>query len=408
MSTKATVGDNVPLGPLAPLSPARGRRFTRADEQERLERLFEAMDQHHPQAIEVAIEMIRSEIPFYRDYPVDELREILTTHYRLAVAARKEWRGPTAEELQELAALAEMQARRGVPLDVMFQRSRLSVSQELGRFDEMATRFGVDAASRLEFVRAFWGWHDTIMACAANAHRAVELERARHDQEHRAAFVRTLLFGSLPSDELRMRGPAFGLALGDAYIPFRARTDDEDSASRLLAAIEKASSGNGHPAVAAVLNGDVAGVVSRRPPPQREATIALGPPTSLDSLEPAFRVASRALDTAVAFGVKGVVSFDDLSLRPAVLGESHLGDRLVERYIKPLLELGNFGETLEHTVREYLALGMRVEDTARALFVHPNTLRHRLERFEELTGADLRNTQDLVEVWWALERRLIT
>jgi DNA-binding PucR family transcriptional regulator len=37
--------------------------------------------------------------------------------------------------------------------------------------------------------------------------------------------------------------------------------------------------------------------------------------------------------------------------------------------------------------------------------VHPNTLRHRLRRFDESTGADLRRPADLVELWWALERR---
>ena len=34
-----------------------------------------------------------------------------------------------------------------------------------------------------------------------------------------------------------------------------------------------------------------------------------------------------------------------------------------------------------------------------------NTLRHRLRRFEEATGATLRDPRDLVELWWALERR---
>jgi DNA-binding PucR family transcriptional regulator len=36
------------------------------------------------------------------------------------------------------------------------------------------------------------------------------------------------------------------------------------------------------------------------------------------------------------------------------------------------------------------------------LFVHPNTLRHRLTRFEETTGANLRNVEQLAEVWWAM------
>ena len=89
------------------------------------------------------------------------------------------------------------------------------------------------------------------------------------------------------------------------------------------------------------------------------------------------------------------------------MAEAHLGERLVGRYIDPLQELGAFGGTLEATVREYLDKGMRIDEAAKALFVHPNTLRHRLDRFQQLTGADLRNAQDLVEVWWALERRAL-
>jgi DNA-binding PucR family transcriptional regulator len=37
--------------------------------------------------------------------------------------------------------------------------------------------------------------------------------------------------------------------------------------------------------------------------------------------------------------------------------------------------------------------------------MHANTLRHRLRRFEEATGANLRSPADLAELWWALERR---
>jgi DNA-binding PucR family transcriptional regulator len=51
---------------------------------------------------------------------------------------------------------------------------------------------------------------------------------------------------------------------------------------------------------------------------------------------------------------------------------------------------------------------MRIEESARALIVHPNTLRHRLDRFQQVTDADLRRTEDVVQVWWALERRRIS
>jgi DNA-binding PucR family transcriptional regulator len=56
------------------------------------------------------------------------------------------------------------------------------------------------------------------------------------------------------------------------------------------------------------------------------------------------------------------------------------------------------------TLRAFFEHDLHVEDTARALHVHPNTLHNRLRRYEEATGASLRRQADLVEMWWALER----
>jgi DNA-binding PucR family transcriptional regulator len=38
------------------------------------------------------------------------------------------------------------------------------------------------------------------------------------------------------------------------------------------------------------------------------------------------------------------------------------------------------------------------------MFLHVNTVRYRLRRFEELTGTSLRRVEDLVQIWWALRR----
>jgi DNA-binding PucR family transcriptional regulator len=51
-----------------------------------------------------------------------------------------------------------------------------------------------------------------------------------------------------------------------------------------------------------------------------------------------------------------------------------------------------------------VAAMMRVEATAKAMFVHANTLRYRLKRFEELTRCDLKDPDRRMEVWWALEK----
>ncbi len=60
------------------------------------------------------------------------------------------------------------------------------------------------------------------------------------------------------------------------------------------------------------------------------------------------------------------------------------------------------------TVERYLANDRNVELTAKDLDVHPNTVRQRLDRFGEATGRSLRETETVVEVWWALQRRRLS
>ena len=57
---------------------------------------------------------------------------------------------------------------------------------------------------------------------------------------------------------------------------------------------------------------------------------------------------------------------------------------------------------LEDTLRTFLDLGGRFNESAAALHVHVNTLRNRLARIEELTGRDLSATDDRVDLDLAL------
>ncbi len=60
-------------------------------------------------------------------------------------------------------------------------------------------------------------------------------------------------------------------------------------------------------------------------------------------------------------------------------------------------------------MRHYLSLGMRADLAAERLFVHHNTVRYRLRRYEELTGTNLRDPDRALQAWWALQRhRLAT
>jgi PucR family transcriptional regulator, purine catabolism regulatory protein len=54
------------------------------------------------------------------------------------------------------------------------------------------------------------------------------------------------------------------------------------------------------------------------------------------------------------------------------------------------------------SVRVWLERDRHTERAARALHVHPNTLRYRVQRFEEISGRGLSSTASLAEVWLAL------
>jgi purine catabolism regulator len=62
----------------------------------------------------------------------------------------------------------------------------------------------------------------------------------------------------------------------------------------------------------------------------------------------------------------------------------------------------NHRAELEHTLRTFLDLGGRFNESAAALHVHVNTLRNRLGRIEELTSRDLSATDDRVDLYLAL------
>jgi PucR C-terminal helix-turn-helix domain/GGDEF-like domain len=82
-------------------------------------------------------------------------------------------------------------------------------------------------------------------------------------------------------------------------------------------------------------------------------------------------------------GAPRPVAADDLLPERALRGDTAAHRRLVESIVIPLETAG--GELL-HTLAAYLEGGGALEACARALFVHPNTVRYRLRRVCDLTG----------------------
>ncbi len=348
---------------------------------------------------------MRAELPSYANLDPNALRPGVMTIVRLSLTAFHERRSATRADLEEAGRAGENRASVGVPVDEMLRAFRIGAQEVWAHQHEHGRREGLDEATMLEIAQAAWEWTDLAMAHAAKTHRRVELELASHDLEQRANLLRSILFGSVGAAELQLQAVAYGLVLDRAYHPFRARVSGDASMHELERAILSSGMVEARAILVGVVDGDLAGVLPRRPAIRCGGVVGVGPPAKLIELEPAFQLASSALEVASSFGLQGVFDLDELALHAAIFHEHYVGDRLVERYAEPLDRLGAFGRTIEATLEAFFRHGMRIEPTARSLFVHPNTLRNRLRRFEAITGADLGRTEDLFRVWWALERR---
>jgi PucR C-terminal helix-turn-helix domain len=359
------------------------------------------LDAERETLADTIVERIRDAIPSFRRLPRATLRRAVTDTLNRELAALREVRAPSPLELEGSAAIGRERAEQGLTLDAALHAHRVAVGVVWARFGELARERGADVGCVLAFSETLWRWADAVMDVVAAAHRAVEIERAREEQQRRDAFVLAVLTGSVGADELRRDSAAHGLDPERAYLPFRARAHGSQQELSHRASLAIA----GEAGLFTGLDGDVIGLASRRPVPVAGVTVGVGAAAGLDGLPAAFAHAGRALQTALAFRLEGVFSLADLSIRPAVLVDQALGDAFVSRYLEPLGSLGRHGPEVEATLRAWFDHGMRIDETARSMYVHPNTLRHRLRRFEEATAADLRRASDVIELWWALERR---
>jgi len=113
------------------------------------------------------------------------------------------------------------------------------------------------------------------------------------------------------------------------------------------------------------------------------------PSRRIEDLRRAFREAEAAAEVGPLLLGVPVASFEDLGPYRYVLAQ----DAGRDRYREPLERLADYDRRrrsrLLETLEAYLDRRGNAVTTARALYIHPNTLRQRLERIERLTGLAL-------------------
>ena len=382
------------------------RRALRGPDLERVQLIDEAVAQRERLSDALAARLV-TEIEAYRSLTGDELVPVMRRNIEFVLRMVRDRRTDlTLEEREWFGEAGAERSAQGLPVADTLRGWRLGTETIWEYMAECGRSRGVSDAILIELMRDIQRAIDPAIVAFVTGHHRAELERIRDEDHVRGELVHRLLRGLLGGSELREQCAVWGLDPDRHYVTFRARPTARASPRELERLLGLAPvKGQRRQGLAAVIDGDLAGFAERVRHRDVPTHVGVGPPAPLDRLEPSFRLATRAFATAGAFALTGVFDLDALGLRAAVVADPEVGDRLVRRYVDPIRSgAARSAEALLEAIERYLACGLRAEAAAAELNVHPNTLRYRLSRFEQLTGADLHDIAVVAEVWWALQR----
>jgi len=374
---------------------------TNDDSQERWESFLAALIADRDLLTKRIRENIRTQLPAYRLVSDRELDWGFRIDLESTLISARA--GPEAVSDADFAGLTpvgEARARQGIAIEAVLLAWRIGVQVVINRATEIGPELDISPAEMLRFVQALIAASDRAMAVIASAHRGAELELVAREHERRAAVVREALLGTISPVVVRAHAEACGIDPAYEYVAVRAEAnpDERTQRERQLGFQSTVAPRDG---LGAIIDDDLAGFLRHPPVGEIPFAVGIGPPRPVERLPESFELATRALTTMRAFGLVGVRDLDSLGALPAIVADRAVGDALVRRYLEPLAASQ---AEIAASLRVLFECDMHVERAAEQLFVHPNTLRYRIGRFEEMTGANLRNTTSALEVWWALQR----
>jgi PucR C-terminal helix-turn-helix domain/GGDEF-like domain len=308
-------------------------------------------------------------------------------------------------------------ALSGVPLPAVMTAYRIGFRFMWEETLAAARAAGIPTESILDATARVFLAQDTFTQAMASAYRQQLTAQILEQEEERSALVEALLSRRITdtqslweaADLLRLptSGPYVVVAaelpaigkLGLPAIENKLSVRDIRSAWRLLPDLQ-------------------VGIVHLRDSPTQEtlgtlvevlrraaiARVGISPPFhELAETSDALRFARLAV-TGKPSGESLIAVFDDTPLAVAAVSAPEVMAKIRSSVLGRLNELPAEERTiLLDTFQAWLQAGGSANDTAAKIFCHPNTVRHRLHRIEELTGRSLSRPKDIAELCLAFE-----
>ena len=340
---------------------------------------------------------IHGQLKSYAHIDAEALGSAVERNLRTALAALRESRVPDPGELSDAAQTARERYIAEIPVEEIVRGFRISFALIHERFVDLAVSRGLSAEVSVTGVRILWGVADSFTTRIITEYHDLEIDSAFQDAQRRVATIRSLLAGEIPRD-----ASLHSLEPSTAYAAIRCDVPSGTNAEQMRRHLQESGSRPGARAHVVTDGASCFGVVTQRPD-DPGAAVGLGPFGTLAELPVSDRTAKDALHLAHRLQRRGVQSVEDLGWRLAAASRPDVWAHYSDVFLTPVTSAGAFGEEILLAVRTWLETGQSIPRAAETLVVHPNTIRYRLRRYEELTGADISDPEDLLGARYALE-----
>ncbi|MEU1618448.1 helix-turn-helix domain-containing protein [Streptomyces sp. NPDC005722] len=334
-------------------------------------------------------------------------------HVTAIVAAAGPWLGTFGRvDGQDFAAallLGTDRAEQGVPITSVLHGVQAALTRTVEIAVDRSRSAGVPDGLLLSAVLRLKEYGDAVERHVVNGYRAAEQQLPPVSDGLRGRLLRRLLTGGAPPAAADLARA--GLRPDGRYHCLVADGLDAAGTRGLAERIDALRGISGR------VEGRPAGLLPRMPAsgglgPQAGALVVLSPAVAPSGLPPVHRLCVRALTAGNRRGRRGVRELTEFAGEIATAEQPLLGSFLAGRLLGALDPSDAFHRQLALTALAFLEHGRRLDQTAAALFTHPNTVRYRLGRLRQITGeppADATaDPLDALHWWWALTTWLAT
>lgn len=360
--------------------------------------LCESVAADLPRVVAGAVDKIRQEIPDYR--VVDRAEHVLhvSRQYEDLLTGLVTRRPPTPEEIEQARALGRQRAREGLPLEAMIGAFHVGYREMWNVLLIRADAHGEQLSSQLvRLVGTAWTWVQRSSSAAADAYG--ETVRAEDASQLSLTYRFLEALHTRSPDAVGVAQLARALSFDPAgrfqavCAPAGAWPDEQLAELRVRTRRWKGTmrcANRGTTMIALAQNIEIDGLIHAMHHSDPRMPIGIG----LSRVGLAGAVASVVDAEEVlplAVGTRRPVSFHREWLLATLLPSASRLAALLERGREPATTHPRVADT----VRGFAENGLSLTAAGRALRLHPNTVKYRLERWRQLTGWDVRTWDGL-------------